>query len=131
MKLNIQLYGGRGASSSSKINRKEMYIKLIADEIMEDYSKMNEEDREWADNWTNYLDVMGYDSAKDFKEDIMYMARRHDNDNFRNGLKKELDFNMHDDGDIELEDGTLFSYRKAIAEAKKRIKYFKRSSDDD
>ena len=114
-----------------KEDKKEQYIQLIVDEINNDYEKMDPEDKEWADNFTNYLDVMGYDSSKDFKEDIMFMALKHDNDNYSKGGSKELNFNLYDDGDIELEDGTLYSYRKAVTEAKKRIKYFNKQSYDE
>ena len=118
-------------NTKPKEDKKEQYIQLIVDEINNDYEKMDPEDKEWADNFTNYLDVMGYDSSKDFKEDIMFMALKHDNDNYSKGGSKELDFNLHDDGDIELEDGTLYSYRKAVTEAKKRIKYFNKQSYDE
>lgn len=112
-------------------DRKEKYIQLIVDEINKDYEKMDKNDREWADSYTNYLDAMGYDSGKAFKEDIMHIARRKDNENYENGGKKEDDFDLHDDGDMVLEDGTIYSYRKALIEAKKRIKYFNESLFDE
>lgn len=130
MRLDIQQFGGRGASSSMN-NPKEKYVQLIVDNINNDYKQMSQEDREWANTFTKYLDVMGYDSSKDFKEDILYLALTNDNDNYREGRTNAFNYNLNDAGEIELKDGSLYSYRKAVAEARKRIKYFNKYLDDE
>jgi len=108
----------------------EHYIQLIVDDINSDYEKMSPEDREWANTFDKYLDVMGYNSSKDFKDDILWLARENDNQNFRWGKTNAFNYNLNDSGEIE-DNGQLVSYRKAVTEAKKRIKYFNKYLNDD
>lgn len=96
----------------------DLCIKLVVEDIKSDldgYYKDSE-----IETWADYLEETGRDS-KEVKEDVYYTLNRYSNDN-----NVELYFN--DCNELELEDGSLLTYRKLMNAVRKELKkegYFK------
>ena len=135
-----------GKFNSNKPNE-ERYIDFIVDTIETDIEEKfdTKEERYEINTFSKYLNAMGYDSSKDFKEDIIWSINDMSNKMFKEYEKEGLSydeiikkmksnsnyFEVMDDGSIEGENYKITSYGSITKEAKKRVKYFNKYLDED
>lgn len=90
----------------------EIAINLIVNDIKEDlegyYSDCG------IKTWSEYLDETGCDSA-DVKDNVYYVLNRYSNEN-------NVDLYFNDSNELELEDGSVLTYRKLMNAVRKQLK---------
>lgn len=90
----------------------DLCIKLVVEDIKGDLTGYYKDSE--IETWADYLEETGRDS-KEVKEDVYYTLNRYSNDN-----NVELYFN--DCNELELEDGSLLTYRKLMNAVRKQLK---------
>lgn len=85
---------------------KEKAIELVVEDIKSDLTGYYKDCE--IETWSDYLDETGCDSS-DIKDNVMYVLR-----------KEEIYFN--DSNELELEDGSLLTYRKLMNAVRKELK---------
>lgn len=94
------------------MNKFELCIKLIADDVkadLEGYYKNSD-----IETWADYVEETGRDSA-DVKADVMYTLNSYSDFN-------NVDLYFNDSSELELEDGTLLTYRKLMNAVRRELK---------
>lgn len=90
----------------------ELVVSLITKDVKDD---LNGYYKDWGiESWSEYLEDTGRTST-DFKEDVCYILNRYSNEN-------NVDVYLNDSYELELEDGSLFSYRKLMNKVRKQLK---------
>lgn len=85
---------------------KERTIKLVVEDIKADLTGYYKDCG--IETWSDYLDETGCDSA-DVKENAMYVLRN-------------ADIYFNDSNELELEDGSILTYRKLMNAVRKELK---------
>lgn len=94
------------------MNKFELCIKLIVDDVkadLEGYYKNSD-----IETWADYVEETGRDSA-DVKADVMYTLNSYSDFN-------NVDLYFNDSSELELEDGTLLTYRKLMNAVRRELK---------
>lgn len=90
----------------------ELCVKLVVEDVKADldgYYKDN-----GIETWGDYLEETGRDS-KEVKDDVLYTLNRYSDDN-------DVDLYFNDCNELELEDGSLLTYRKLMNAVRKELK---------
>lgn len=90
----------------------DLCVKLVVEDIKGDldgYYKDSE-----IETWSDYLEETGCDSAE-MKENVLYTLNRYSDDN-------NVDLYFNDSSELELEDGSLLTYRKLMNAVRKELK---------
>lgn len=90
----------------------ELAVKLVVEDIKSDLDGYYKDSG--IETWADYLEETGRDS-REVKEDVYYTLNKYSNDN-----NVELYFN--DCNELELEDGSLLTYRKLMNKVRKQLK---------
>lgn len=85
---------------------KEKAIKLVVEDIKADLTGYYKDCG--IENWSDYLEETGCDSS-DVKDNVMYVLRN-------------ADIYFNDSNELELEDGSLLTYRKLMNAVRKELK---------
>lgn len=94
------------------MNKFELCIKLIVDDVkadLEGYYKNSD-----IETWADYVEETGRDSA-DVKADVMYTLNSYSDFN-------NVDLYFNDCSELELEDGSLLTYRKLMNAVRRELK---------
>lgn len=94
------------------MNKFELCVKLVVDDVkadLEGYYKNSD-----IETWGDYLEETGRDS-KEVKDDVLYTLNRYSDDN-------DVDLYFNDCNELELEDGSLLTYRKLMNAVRKQLK---------
>lgn len=94
------------------MNKFELCIKLVVEDVKEDLTGYYKDSG--INTWSEYLEETGCDSA-DVKDNVYYVLNRYSNEN-----NVELYFN--DSNELELEDGSILTYRKFMNRVRKELK---------
>ena len=90
----------------------DLCVKLVVEDIkidLEGYYKDS-----GIETWADYLEETGRGS-REVKEDVYYTLNRYSNDN-------NVDLYFNDCNELELEDGSLLTYRKLMNSVRKELK---------
>lgn len=94
------------------MNKFELATKLVVEDIKEDLNGYYKDCG--IRTWTEYLEETGCDS-QDVKDNVYYVLNRYSNEN-----NVYLYFN--DSNELELEDGSILTYRKLMNKVRKELK---------
>lgn len=90
----------------------ELAVKLVVEDIKSDldgYYKDN-----GIETWADYLEETGCDSSE-MKENVLYVLNRYSDEN-------GIDLYFNDSSELELEDGSLLTYKKLMNKVRKQLK---------
>ena len=90
----------------------DLCVKLVVEDIKSDLTGYYK--NSGIETWADYLEETGRDS-KEVKEDVYYTLNRYSNDN-------SVDLYFNDCNELELEDGSLLTYRKLMNAVRKELK---------
>ena len=94
------------------MNKFELATKLVVEDVKSDldgYYKDN-----GIETWADYLEETGCDS-KEMKENVLYVLNKYSDEN-------GIDLYFNDSSELELEDGSLLTYRKLMNAVRKELK---------
>lgn len=94
------------------MNKFDLCVKLVVEDIKEDLTGYYKDSG--IETWDDYLEETGRDS-KEVKEDVYYTLNRYSNDN-------NADLYFNDSSELELEDGSMLTYRKLMNKVRKQLK---------
>lgn len=94
------------------MNKFDLCIKLVVEDIKEDLTGYYKDSE--IETWSDYLEETGCDSAE-MKENVLYTLNRYSDDN-------NVDLYFNDCNELELEDGSLLTYRKLMNAVRKELK---------
>lgn len=90
----------------------ELAVKIVVDDVKE---TVNDYYSDWEiSSWSEMLEAFGQ-TSQDFKEDVCYLLSNYSNEN-------NVDLFLNDEYELELEDGSLVSYRKLTNLIRKELK---------
>ena len=90
----------------------DLCVKLVVEDIKEDLTGYYKDSG--IETWTDYLEETGRDS-KDMKDDVRYTLASYSDFN-------NVDLYLNDCNELELEDGSLLTYRKLMNSVRKELK---------
>ena len=90
----------------------DLCVKLVVEDIKEDLTGYYKDSG--IETWADYLEETGRDS-KDMKDDVRYTLASYSD--FNNS-----DLYLNDCNELELEDGSLLTYRKIMNKVRKELK---------
>lgn len=102
--------------------RIEKVVEFISKEIKKD---IQEEEKRYGkidvDNMKDYLQEIRYGmTSAEFKEEILWMLTKHDNELYENGIYDRNEYFLaNDDVEICEEDGTIYTYRQLMSRVRK------------
>jgi hypothetical protein len=94
------------------MNKFELAVKLVVEDIKSDLDGYYKDSG--IETWADYLDETGRDSA-DVKEDVRYTLASYSDFN-------NVDLYLNDCNELELEDGSVLTYRKLMNAVRKQLK---------
>ena len=94
------------------MNKFELAVKLVAEDIKSDLNGYYKDCG--IKTWSEYLEETGCDSA-DVKDNVYYVLNRYSNEN-------NVDLYFNDYNELELEDGSILTYRKLMNRVRKQLK---------
>lgn len=94
------------------MNKFELCIKLVVDDVKADLTGYYK--NSGIETWADYVEETGRDSA-DVKADVYYTLNRYSEEN-------NADLYFNDCSELELEDGSLLTYRKLMNAVRKELK---------
>lgn len=94
------------------MNKFELCIKLVVDDVKADLTGYYKDSG--IETWADYVEETGRDSA-DIKADVYYTLNRYSEEN-------NADLYFNDCSELELEDGSLLTYRKLMNAVRKELK---------
>lgn len=94
------------------MNKFELCIKLVVDDVKADLTGYYKDSG--IETWADYVEETGRDSA-DVKADVYYTLNRYSEEN-------NVDLYFNDCSELELEDGSLLTYRKLMNAVRKELK---------
>lgn len=94
------------------MNKFDLCIKLVVEDVKADLTGYYKDAD--IETWADYVEETGRDSA-DVKSDVMYTLNRYSEEN-------NADLYFNDCNELELEDGTLLTYRKLMNAVRKELK---------
>lgn len=94
------------------MNKFDLCIKLVVEDIKEDLTGYYKDSE--IETWSDYLEETGCDSAE-MKENVLYTLNRYSDGN-------NVDLYFNDCNELELEDGSLLTYRKLMNAVRKELK---------
>lgn len=94
------------------MNKFELCIKLVVDDVKADLTGYYKDSD--IETWADYVEETGRGS-KEVKEDVYYTLNKYSEEN-------SIDLYFNDCNELELEDGTLLTYRKLMNAVRKELK---------
>lgn len=94
------------------MNKFDLCVKLIVDDVKADLTGYYKDSD--IETWSDYVEETGRDSA-DVKADVLYTLNSYSDFN-------NVDLYFNDCSELELEDGTLLTYRKLMNAVRKELK---------
>ena len=90
----------------------DLCVKLVVEDIKEDLAGYYEDSG--IETWADYLEETGCDS-KEMKENVLYVLNKYSDEN-------DIDLYFNDSSELELEDGSILTYRKLMNRVRKELK---------
>lgn len=94
------------------MNKFDLCIKLVVEDVKNDLTGYYKDAD--IETWADYVEETGRDS-KEVKEDVYYTLNKYSEEN-------NVDLYFNDCNELELEDGTLLTYRKLMNAVRKELK---------
>ena len=90
----------------------DLCVKLVVEDIKSDLEGYYKDSG--IETWADYLEETGCDS-KEMKENVLYVLNKYSDEN-------DIDLYFNDSSELELEDGSILTYRKLMNRVRKELK---------